>query len=55
MSWVLLMWVFGCEGIHCPVPEPTIMYFETENECFAALNAWHWADKKNNRGICREQ
>jgi len=50
MKWVLVLWIFECSGLDCPIPESTELIFETKQECSDALDIWVSMEKR--RGIC---
>ena len=37
MKWWLLVWIIGCSGEDCQIPEYEYKQYETEELCWAAL------------------
>ena len=51
--WILLTYILGCAGPDCEVPDYNSENFNTEEECWEALEEWQ-GKGEDYVGICIE-
>lgn len=47
MNWTLIIYVLGCVGPDCIIPDFEVREYATEAECSVALDAWQASNENH--------